>query len=427
METPPEQSLPEKHLSLLLSIIETIENHIRETYFSYYKIPQWELTEGDFKSAKARFLHKLFAPGKALMGFEKEFGFFPSGLILLVFSFMSFILQPISLIIWSFIWYSATHTEFIFQFNTLLPFAFTLIISAISIYVALGSYWRFYEIVVNKKISVFLKLLVLGSVTTFLFYLTLGTRVWWSYMFSGLGPIEFKLFLLQISDNFGFYFIGFVLHTSPFIILMGIFFAKLIVSGIVFTGRLLQWLFRVQIPQSRKNLSKFLHTPLNLFNSNITEKFIELDKKYLSSIKAWVSTERQIIQSKLLPATLGIALLGAFASTSLGNDAIKFIKDVYLESASSPTITTSLGFWETILVLSKAPSFVKIVLISIIIGFFVFPISELLNRSVVLDFLAEACTLTEGIQSIQENERSSIDVKKSNWFIDFIVRLLGKS
>ncbi|MBV6400971.1 MAG: hypothetical protein CNIPEHKO_01266 [Anaerolineales bacterium] len=422
MENTQHQSRSKKTLAILLSIITNIENHVRDEYFSYYKYPRWELAQSDYSSRIGKFLNTLFSPPRIL----DEMEVLPSSVFLYFVSFISYLFQPFILISWAAILYLIIHSDLQLSVNNVTAWILILIFSFATIYTAIGAYWRYYEIAINNRLSVKTKLLVVVSVGVFILGFLSNIKPWWESAILGFSDTYFYAFLSDIYDNFWFYFVGFVFQTSPALILTGIFFARLIVFITVSIGRILQWLFRVQILQSRTNLSKFLNTPLDFIDSEKPTRFIEIDKKYLFAIKGWAYTERQIVQNKLIPATLGIALLGGFMSTSLGNNVVEFIKVAFIGTSSNLPVDISMGFWGTIFEMSKLASFAKIMLISIIIGILILPISELLNRSIVLDFIAEACVLAEGVNAIQENGVKPVPTEKTNWLLDLIVKFLSK-
>lgn len=203
-----------------------------------------------------------------------------------------------------------------------------------------------------------------------------------------------------------------VLHTLPWLTLTGIWFAKIIMIGIVFLGRLIQWLFLVQASTPKTVLLEFLYTPLLLFNSKKPERFLSIENKHLQIIKSWVGIEREIIQMKLIPATLGVAVLGIIASTIIGESLVQVVKETIIEMISLTPTDSQAGVLVAIISETKIIPLAKLIIIGIVFGILVLPTTVLLNRSTVLAFIAEACVLTESVKLIQNNERKKTSSRK---------------
>lgn len=189
------------------------------------------------------------------------------------------------MISWTAILYLITHSDLQVSVNNVTAWILILIFSFATIYTVVGAYWRFYETAINNRLSIRTKLLVVATIGVCVLGFSSNIKPWWDSAILGFSDAYFYAFLYDMNDEFWFYFVGFVFQTSPFLILTGILFARLIVFITVSIGRILQWLFRVQIPQSRTNLSKFLNTPLSFIDSEKPTRFIEIDKKYLFAIK----------------------------------------------------------------------------------------------------------------------------------------------
>jgi len=153
MKNNSEHSSSKGDAKAILEAINTVEEHIRERYFSPLKMPQWELMENDFKYKLSKFLHKAFSPAKFFKEFQEEIDIMPSGLIVYFLSFISFIFQPYTPFIWLLIWFSAKDSQLQLSLNVVLWlisfFAFTIIV----IYISIGAYWRFYEIVISNYLK----------------------------------------------------------------------------------------------------------------------------------------------------------------------------------------------------------------------------------------------------------------------------------
>jgi len=115
---------------------------------------------------------------------------------------------------------------------------------------------------------------------------------------------------------------------------------------------------------------------------------------------------------KLIPATLGVAVLGIIASTIIGESLVQVVKETIIEMISLTPTDSQAGVLVAIISETKIIPLAKLIIIGIVFGILVLPTTVLLNRSTVLAFIAEACVLTESVKLIQNNERKKTSSRK---------------
>jgi hypothetical protein len=418
-----EQVHAEKVLRNFSGTIETIKEYVGNKYFPSFSIQKWELPETTFNSKITKALHRLFSFSKRLQEF---YMFFPTNIIVLISLVISFTfhwLFPFFFYIIRLIVSGQFHLSFARTAILLL----VLLSPLASILSATGVYWTVYEIAINKAISPRVKIILALFIAFYIYFFIFDRKIYQTMSLSSRmewGDIGLEKFLITITNNPSVLLLAFILVYIPFTLFFAIFISKALILGISFVGCLLQWYFWAQITQPHARLNEFLTTPLVFFDKESPKTFLEIESFQINAINNWINVRRQIIQNRLIPASLVFTFLGILASTSVGENALKLISKIITEFFSATTNLGITGGYEAWMISSG-----KYALLIIIIAIFVGPLSLLFHESVLLDFISEACAVAKSVKIIEDaNESSSIPSKKSksNWLVNVLSWLFRK-
>jgi hypothetical protein len=297
----------------------------------------------------------------------------------------------------------------------LLLFGFSLILLLLPAFGVIGSYWSLFELMSNRDLSRRIRVLTLAIVIAL-------NGVW---LIAGLPLV--KRASSSFEDASIAEQVAATRQSATYLVIAAVFFifpaishgALWLIRGTVtfaiYTASAIRWVFRLHGLESAEALLEFLSTPLPLTEDSEQKNLLELERADIEALRDWALSRREVVQNRLVPITLLLAVLGLVANTSYGESAVRTAVNILQNYIQAPTQTT----------------FIRFGLLAIIIMPPIVFLVELLNEAFVMDYIAQACVLAHHAKlSVQESFCQQVtsderQIKKSFGWLDWLRRLMG--
>lgn len=363
-------------IEIIIAVKDKIEQKV-ELFDTY----SWALSDDKIASPWVRRLHRFYT----FLDFGSPF---PLSLILTLAVMISFSLETVLLASILKVQQVGFPPWFINKVFLGLLFILFAIIVLISVF---GTYWSFYEILVNYRLVWKIKAsVVLATAIGIAIWLFFGAPLYWQ----GWKTESSSLYAVLATFNPGiaYYIVAAIFFYIPIIHLTSLFLIKTTL-GVVDIGKTtIRWFFKFQSVIPMKDLEVFLNTPIDSSREDLALPFWKLHETHLILLKDWAESRRVSIQNKLIPFTLLIATLGLLMNTFIGDRIVTSVGE---------TIKNYFGYPLNDTLNNPSPLEWMIFFITIFLIFLPFAIViNLLRESFSADFLHEACILALNYQKL---------------------------
>lgn len=164
---------------------------------------------------------------------------------------------------------------------------------------------------------------------------------------------------------------------------------RLISSGVYYVVALMQWLLLYHALDSTEDLEKLLAEPLNVPENGSAARILDLDRMYVDALQEWAMLRRQLIQDKLIPTTLVLAVLGILANTSLGDWAFNWFVGAFRGNLDAGAVI------------------IRLVILGLAIVLPARTIGILLSEAYATGVIAQACLLIQRARTEEPDSSSS--------------------
>lgn len=265
---------------------------------------------------------------------------------------------------------------------------------------AIGVYWSFFEIAVNRNINWFLKIFTVAVVLGLVgLWLADGAILLSEYM--EYDEYGVQLGADRIREAVAYRLLSSILFYIPGITYGALFGTKVILFAVQTVRSALYWTISFHVPRRANVAAEFLRGHLPIDEAE-TVTVLELDLRQIEALHDWATCRRQIVYDRLLPTTILLASLGIVANTSLGEEAVKEALTILREYSQMGDPAT---WWL---------AYLRFILLVVIVVFPAVVIFMLLNEAFAMDFIAQATVLARHAILAEEDTRGENPASSSN-------------
>lgn len=398
--------LPEiEHLDRITHVIATVSNTVRVRNLSAFQEPHWMLEIDEVPGRIGDWLHKLYG-GR---GFLRIFWLF---LVLLILPLVISIESSYAALLA--VWGSGGAASPLNEMRIVMTLL-VAIITPLILAIAVGAYWSLYEIVVNRHLSWPLKALAVG-----LALMLAMLCCWFGFSFPtgiSLNNLAVDQIIIETRQFVGYRIVTAIfVYVPPAILLARWGLQGLTALGIGFLS-VVRWVGRFHRLESTDALRQFLSEPLSLKTAGASSTLLELDRREIQALRDWATCRREVIQSRLLPTTLLLGVLGILVDIPQVG---RYLGSI-IERAQA--LGSAMDLWSLL-----GSSFVFAIAILLFFGLSKLLI-DLLDEAFVTDYIAQACVLAQHVKIAEEEQRqlqttSASQTDRPLGFVDCLMRWL---